>query len=402
MKSAARKNQVVARRNMRAMDDEGIEFQNSFPPALRQLLRQSETDANCLSAIEGTGVIARFEEAFAHLTGAEHAVSICSGTAALQTALLACDLGPGDQVIVSPYGWGQTVAAVVSVGSVPVFADIDPQTYNLDLQSVKAEIGADTRAILVTHFLGHPAKMAPLRRLAREHGLWLIADSSQALGAQIEGQPLGALADISAYSLGRGKALSVGEGGMVVTSDLDLYERAVAVSQHPVRAFRQIEDWDIRRGVEELNLSLRMHPLAAAVGLDRISAVAQTVAERRRAWLRLSQMLYHLPGIEPPVEKEGCRHSFHSYSPSCRGEMERAEIVAGFHRVGLSSAIGPVGTPIHLRNFFQRRESAWIPKAFKAIRPHPSWREGSCPVAEQRCAMEEIVIYEVDKWFALA
>ena len=142
------------------------------------LLRRARLDGSLLSANGVNPVVEDFEGAFAKTAGAEWALALSSGTAAVHTALLACDLGPGDEVIVSPYGWGQTVAAVLYAGATPVFADIDPETLALDPACAAHVISPRTRAILVTHMCGLPANMKALETVARDNGLRLIADGA--------------------------------------------------------------------------------------------------------------------------------------------------------------------------------------------------------------------------------
>jgi len=361
-------------------------------PHLYRYLDAIHLDTYNLSSIDGRGTIEQFENEFAKFVGAKYSVAVNSCTAALQSSLLACDIGPGDEVIVSPYGWGQTVAAILSIGATPVFADIDPQTYNLNPYNVGSRISQKTAAILVTHFLGHPAQIDKLQEIASDHHIWLIADAAQALGSMFHDKPLGAFADISAYSFGRGKALYTGEGGMIVTSNIYLYEGMIAISQHSIRALRQIEDWSLRKGVEDLNLSYRMHPFAAALGLDQIKNVPQIVNDRRQRCLSMNEIIKKMHGIDPPFEQEKCMHSYHAYSPTCHNIKIRADLINNLLDIGINATLGPVGIPIHLRGFFQQQD-AWYPKLYSCIKPHPSWRSGSCPLAEARCSTQEIIIY---------
>src|SRR3989454_355203 len=151
--------------------------------AARGLLLQARRDPDALADLGGSGVVRTFEEAFARHVGADHAVSSASGTSALVAALLACGVRPGDDVVVSTYGWGGTVGAVLVIGAAPVFVDIEPMTFNADPAAVDCALTPRTKAILTTHLFGHPADVAGLSEVARRHSLALVFDAAQALGA---------------------------------------------------------------------------------------------------------------------------------------------------------------------------------------------------------------------------
>lgn len=351
-----------------------------------------------LSCLEGGGALARFEEAFANLVGAPQALGLSSGTAALHTALLACDIGPGDEVIVSAYGWGQTVAAVLATGATPVFADIDPDTGNLDPAAAAAAVGPDTRAVLVTHLFGRSADMAALRNLCERHALALLADGAQALGALHRGRPIAAWADITCFSLGRGKALSVGEGGMAVSADPLLHQRMTLVSQHPVRALRELEDPGLRRAVTELGLSYRLARPACELGLARLPGVESWIRRRRAQAARATERLAGLAGIIVPHEPPGERHVYHALVlravPIEGGGDPRTGLIAGLEGLGIAAWPGPVRTPLHLRTPFSAEAGGpWYPRGLRPRRRHPSWCPGSCPRAERRCRVEELRVH---------
>lgn len=359
---------------------------------LNEILQNVQTKGiSALSALEGGGVVAAFETAFAELAGTRFALSVSSGAAALHTALLACDVGSGDEVIVSPYGWGQTVGAVLAVGATPVFADIDPNTGNLDPGMARQQITESTKAILVTHTHGLPAEMQELGEISRAAGIWLLADAAQAVGAIYAGRPVGALADISCFSLGRGKVITTGEGGVLATSNVDLLERMLLVSQHPQRSFREIEDRVLFNSITELGQSYRFTPIAAAIGLGQISKVGSIIERKRHFASRLSTKLKTIPGLVLPDDCLLAKHSFHSYVlrsiQESRDVLERTLAGEGFEIKPIS-----IRSPIYLRAPFNRAMDQWFPKANLRRKPHPSWIEGSCPGAERRCFVEDIYL----------
>ncbi len=351
----------------------------------------AETDLACL---EGGDPVERFEAGFARLAGTRFALGLASGTAALHTALLAADIGPGDEVLVSPYGWGQTVAAVLLTGATPVFADIEPTTGNLDPGAAAAAVGARTRAVLVTHLFGIPADLGRLGALCRDRGLRLIADGAQALGARHAGRPIAAWADITCFSLGRGKPLSIGEGGMAVTSDTDLYERMLLVSQHPLRALGTLEDPLLRASVTGFGLSYRLSRPACETGLARLAGVGAWIARWRALARALVRRIGSVEGLVLTTEAAGDTRVHHALVLRALGDGlhdPRPGLIERLASLDLDAVPGPVRTPLHLRFPFAReRTGRWFPKAMWPAGDHPSWRPGSCPRAERRCACEEL------------
>ena len=345
-----------------------------------------------LSALEGGGIVEKFEMAFAEISGAEYALAVSSGTAALHSALLACDVGPGDEVIVSPYGWGQTVGSVLATGATPVFADIEPETGNLDPEQVQSVLSERTRVVLVTHVHGLPADMKSLTDVCRKAGIKLVADAAQALGATYAGKPVGAWGDIACFSLGRGKVISAGEGGVAVTSDPDLLERMILVSQHPLRCLREVEDPGLFNSVTELSQSYRFLPMAASAGLGQIAQVNGVVEEKRATAARLSAHLQGLSSVELPGDHGGAQHSYYFYVMRCCRDGSREEVLKILLDKGVECQPGPVRSPIHFRPPFQQSPNTWFPKAYSSVTPHPTWNPGSCPVAERRCRIEDLYL----------
>lgn len=361
--------------------------------AAEALLSAAAADCSVLSDLEGEAETAAFETEFAATAGTALALAVSSGTAALHVALLACDIGPGDEVIVSPYGWGQTVGAVLAVGAVPVFADIVPDTGNLDPEAVRAWIGPRTRAVLVTHMHGCPADMVHLRELCRRESLALLADAAQALGADLQGAPIAAWADVTCFSFGRGKLISTGEGGALATDDADIYERAVLVSQHPLRGLRTIEDRRLRASVGEFGLTYRLSPLLAVIGQAQLATLPARLARRRSAAARRDRQLIGVARILPPCNPPGARHAYYRYVARWTGPAgERDDLVERLGAAGIVAAVGPVPLPLNHRIPFARSTGGWYPRAFRPRDTHPSWRLDSCPNALSRCAREDVAV----------
>jgi perosamine synthetase len=359
--------------------------------ALIRAIKRASSDPSYLSSIAGGGPVEEFEEAFAKATGGKYALALSSCTAALHTALMAIGIGLGDEVIVSPYTWGQSVAPVLFAGGTAVFADIDPLTLTLDPRSVEERVSSRTRAIIPVHIFGNPADMDALTWIAERHHLALISDAAQAFGALSKGRKVGSLGDAACFSLGPSKAVFGGEGGVLVTNDRTLYEKAVALSQHPLRAFREVTSVSDFSCMDELSRNYRIHPLAAVLALADLDVAHQRVAERRKTLNSVHKAIKDIPGLEPVRCYPGDLSAAYRIpltfdSQKAGGMMSREEFIESMHGQGVELEAGPIRVPIHLRQTFQNEKSVW-----GSITDHCSQSRDSCPVAERRCEKAELV-----------
>jgi dTDP-4-amino-4,6-dideoxygalactose transaminase len=246
-------------------------------------------------------VVRRFEEEFARYAGVREAVAVSSGTAALQVALLAHGIGPGDEVITTPFTFAATANAVLATGARPVFADVSEEDFNLDPTRAAELVGERTRALLPVHLYGQPADMGALTTLARQHGVALIEDAAQAAGASFAGRKAGSFGT-GCFSFYATKNMTTGEGGMITTDDPDLAERARLLRSHGEK----------RRYVSEvLGYNLRLTEIAAALGLAQLRKL-ETFNERRRANAR--HLTEQLSGLITPRELPGRQHVYHQYT----------------------------------------------------------------------------------------
>ena len=246
-------------------------------------------------------LVRRFEEAFAQYVGVREAVAVSSGTAALHVALLAHGVGPGDEVVTSPFTFVATANAILATGARPVFADVSEDDFNLDSARTGDSISERTRALLPVHLYGQPADMEALSALARRHGLALVEDACQAAGAAFGGRKVGSFGT-GCFSFYATKNMTTGEGGMITTDDAKLAARARLLRDHGQR----------RRYVSEvLGYNLRMTEVAAALGLTQLQKL-DAFNERRRANARY--LTEHLSGVMAPREIPGRHHVYHQYT----------------------------------------------------------------------------------------
>ncbi len=231
-----------------------------------------------------------FEKQFAEYVGAKYAMATSSCTGALQIALLALDIGPGDEVIVPDQTWVATANAVRYVGATPVFADVELDTWNLDARSVEKLITNKTKAIMPVHMYGHPARMSEILNVAKRHNLKVVEDAAPAIGAQWQGKSCGSFGDFGAFSFQGAKLMVTGEGGMLVTNDDRLYEKAHKIwdqGRNPSKTF-----WIDQQGVK-----FKMSNVQAAVGLAQLERVNELIEMKRRIFSWYEEDLADLNNI---------------------------------------------------------------------------------------------------------
>jgi len=238
------------------------------------------------------------EKAFAGAMGARFGLAVTSGTAALITSLAACGVGPGDEVIVPTYTWVATINAVVILGAVPVFVDID-ESLNMDPTAMAAAITPDTRAVVPVHMRGAPANLDPIVRAAQQHGLAVVEDAAQAVGGRYRGQRLGTFGAFGAYSLQYHKTITTGEGGMVVTSDPVLYEKAVRFHDQGSVRMEELDLFIAGDSPLIIGINFRMGELTAAVGLAQIKKMDWIIDRMRAHQRRIKAGLRDIAGLMP-------------------------------------------------------------------------------------------------------
>lgn len=238
--------------------------------------------------------VEQFESAFARRVGRRHGIAVCNGSAALDAAVAALRLGPGDEVILPTFTIISCAAAVVRAGAVPVVVDCDPLTWNMTADAVAERITPRTRAIMAVHLYGLPVDMQPLLALAERHGLAVIEDAAEMHGQTCRGLPCGSFGGLSTFSFYPNKHLTTGEGGMIVTDDDALAERC--------RSLRNLCFQPQRRFVhEELGWNLRMTNLQAALGLAQLERLDAFVQRKRRMGALYDQGLEDLQGVQRPL-----------------------------------------------------------------------------------------------------
>lgn len=247
-----------------------------------------------------------FEQAWAAYCGMRHGIAVSNGTTALQVAVDCLDLEPGDEVIMPTFTIISCAMAVVVHGGVPVVVDSDPRTWCMDVAQVADKITPRTRAIMPVHIYGHPVDMDPLFELAEKHGLAIIEDAAEVHGAEYKGRKCGGLGDISAFSFYANKIVTTGEGGMVLTSDDALAEKA--------RQIRNLCFIPERRFLHKrLGYNYRLTNLQAAIGLAQVERIEELVARKRRMGAAYNEHLGDIDALQLPVEESWAKNVYWMY-----------------------------------------------------------------------------------------
>lgn len=327
--------------------------------------------------------IQEFEREWARYFSVNHAVTVNSNTSGLITALGAIGIEPGDEVIISPWTMSASATSILVWNGIPVFADIEAETFNLDPASIEKNITPYTKAVMVPDIFGQAADLDRIMALARQYHLKVIEDAAQAPGALYKGRRVGTIADIGVYSLNYHKHIHTGEGGVCVTNDPSLAERMQLIRNH---AEAVVED----KGVEDLSnmigFNFRMTEIEAAIGLEQLKKLSDLVAQRAAAADRLTAGIRHLKGLRVPLIRPDCTHVYYVYPLVYQANetgVPRCTILEALQAEGIPIAGGYQN--LHLLPIYQKRIAygkggfPWTSDVYKGS---VSYQKGICPVAE--------------------
>lgn len=332
--------------------------------------------------------IREFERAFAGFHGVRFAVAFNSATSALHAAVVAVGVPAGGEVLVPPYTFTSTATCALMAGAVPVFVDVEPDTFGMDPKALEAAVTPESGAVIPVHLFGHPAAMEGILDVARRHGMRVIEDAAQAPGAVYRGQKVGTLADCAVFSFQESKNLMTGEGGMLITDDAEIAEVAQLVRNHGEMVLESSARRTYRS--EILGYGYRMTELEAALGLVQLRRLPEQNAARRALAAHLTRALSGVPGLRMPLTQPGCEHAFYAYAlvyDAAVWGVPRDRFVAALQAEGIPAGAGYV-KPLYLNPLYQERRAA----AFTLHAGQLRYAPGICPVAEELHFQKVVVL----------
>lgn len=350
--------------------------------------------ANSGGKFFGGPKIKEIEEAFCKRFKSKHAISVNSATTALHAAVAACGIGPGDEVLVSPYTMVASASAILMNCGIPIFVDIDPDTYTMDPDQIEQWITPHTKAILTVNIFGLPSNLPKIMEIAKKYNLCVIEDNAQAPGATINGKEAGTIADIGVFSLNYHKVIQSGEGGILLTNNDELARKCQLIRNHGELALD--EQGDLNTVV--LGSNIRMSELHAAIGIEQLRKLDIFLNDRHKLATKISEKAKEREGLTGVTVPVGYTHSYYIYP------FKYDKEVWGITRDTFAKAMAaegfPVGTgyvkPIYLMNLYKHKKvfnQTTYPFAF-IEEPTQEYKEGLCPVVE-RMYNEELLTADI-------
>jgi len=322
-------------------------------------------------------VTRKFEEEFAKFHGVKHAIAVSNGTVALHVALRAIGVKPGDEVITTPFTFVASASSILHQNAIPIFADIDRETFNIDPASIEERISNKTKAIIAVHLCGHPAEMDQIMKIADDHDLMVIEDCAQAIGAEYRGKIVGGLGHVSAFSFYQSKNITTGEGGMVLTNDDEIAEKAKLIRHHGE------PEW---YHYVLLGYNYRMTEMQAALGLAQLNRLEELNRRRMEIAKIYTDELEDVDALTLPTAKPHVKHVWHIYNVLIdlkRVRKTRDEIVKAIKAENVWVGIC-YPTVLYLEPIFQEKigHGNGCPWKCPLYGREVEYKKGLCPNAE--------------------
>jgi len=338
-----------------------------------------------MTAITGPTVKA-FEDKFADRFGAAYGLSTCNGVTAIHLALAAVGVGPGDEVIVPAHTFIGSAIPVLMANAVPVFVDVELETFNIDVSKIEAAITDRTKAIIPVHLNGLAADMDEILALAKKHELFVIEDACQSHGGLYKGRITGTLGDIGCFSFFEDKVITTGEGGMLITDSEELYDRARCFRSYGEELVTDIGERKYEHVA--LGFNYRMGALNAAIGINQLDRLEEMVEKRNSNASYLRERLSNVDGIIPPKELPHCRHAYYKFVCRIDRSVLKVDVLTLIEAI---KAEGVAATPryprpLPLQKVFREKlgyGGTECPYCCHLYDRKPAFLDGSWPVAEQ-------------------
>ena len=328
-------------------------------PIVNDAMRRAQADVLEAGNMSGTDIARRFEDEFAKWQHRKYALSHNNGTNALNAAMYGIGLGPGDEIVCTSVTYWASCTGALALGASVVFCDIDPDTLQMDPASFEARITPRTKAVMVVHYMAHPAPMDEIMAIARRHGIKVIEDVSHAQGGHYKGRMLGTFGDVAAMSLMSCKSFAIGEGGMLVTDDFEIYRRAIRFGHYDrIIDVYSDEEMEATKNVPFGGLKNRMHQTAAAIGLEQLKKHDAEIAEIDRAMKYFWRGVADVPGVsviypkDEGSDKAGWYASRFLYDPEAFDGISNVTFCEALNaEVGGGFSFG-CNMPLHLSSVF--------------------------------------------------
>jgi len=326
-----------------------------------------------------------FEKICKEKFSVKHAISVNSWTSGLICAVGALDINPGDEIILSPWTMSACASAILHWGAVPVFADIEAKTFNIDPASIEKNISVKTKAILAIDIFGHSCDIDSLNKIAKKYNLKIITDSAQAPGSKNKGRVTGTIGDIGGFSLNYHKHIHTGEGGVIVTNNDYYADRMRLIRNH---AESVVEGFGVENLSNLIGYNFRLGEIESAIGIEQIKKLDKLVSVKRNNVNQLNIELSNLKGLKLPIERKGNTHSYYVYPMILDLQIlktSRAKIINALKGEGVQGLTNGY-INLHLLPVFQNKiayGSKGFPWTFKDSRKNISYSKGICPVAEK-------------------
>ena len=334
---------------------------------------------------EGGPWVRRLEQEWAKAFGVKHAIAMNSATSCLYAAMGASGVGPGDEVIVSPYTMAASATCAVVFNAVPVFADIDTDTFCISPATIAPLINERTKAIVPVDILGHPADMAGIMVLAAQHNLVVVEDAAQAYGAFQSGKPCGTLGHMGVFSLNYHKTIQCGEGGIIVTDNDDLAMKLKLIRNHGEVVAGDLE---LNQIEDIVGFNFRMPEIEAAISLEQLKKLPHLLEPRLSAAAYLTKELTGIPGLTQPKVESDCVHGYYLYAmkhDAASTGISRDKVVEALNAEGIFFNSGYT-RPIYLNPMFQQKVaygSVNCPFLCPHYKGSANYTKGACPVCER-------------------
>ena len=297
--------------------------------------------------------IAEFEQTVADYVGVKYAVAISNGTSALHAACFAAGIGPGDEVITTPLTFAASANCVLYCGGTPVFADVDPKTYNIDPEDIRRKITDRTKAIIAVHLAGQPCDMDAIHSIAREHGLIVIEDGAHALGSVYKGKRVGSLSDMTTFSFHPVKPITTGEGGMIVTDNEDFYKKMILFRSHGITRddsmmTRNDGPWFYQQF--DLGYNYRITDIQCALGCSQMKKLDRFLARRKEIVARYNEAFADCDNIITPYQLSDTESGWHLYIVQVKN-CDRRQVFEGMREKGIGVNVHYI--PVYMHPYYQ-------------------------------------------------